>query len=172
MNKKIQNAINKQIQEELYSSYLYLAMAAYAKREGYDGLGNWFEVQSKEENDHAMGFYNYILDNDGEVQLGQIDEPPKNFNDPLSLFQEGLKHEQHITSTIHQLYELGLQEKDYTFVSFVKWYLDEQLEEEATARKYIDKAKLIGADKGGMYMLDQELAQRSYTPASILESQG
>lgn len=165
MKISIQKAINKQIKEEIYSSYLYLAMAGYVKNKGLDGFSNWFVVQSKEEMDHAMGFFNFLLDRNGKVDLFAVSKPPSVFGSYQNLFKEVLKHEEFITKKIGELYELAAKEKDYVFKSFVKWYLDEQVEEEATARAYIDKLK-IAKDSSALLMIDQELGQRVYTSLS------
>lgn len=166
MTEKTQNAINMQIKEELYSSYLYLAMSAYAQAKNLSGVANWFYVQAKEEIDHAMGFYNYLLERGGEVELQEIAKPPKKFESVTSLFEEGLKHEQHITGTINALYVLATEEKDYAFQSFLKWYIEEQVEEEANATEIIEKIKLVGDSGPVLYMLDKELSGRQYTPTS------
>ncbi len=166
MNKKIQTELNKQINEELFSSYLYLSMAAYAKEKSLDGFANWFEIQAKEELDHAMGFYAYILDAHGSVELEAIAKPATSFESPQILFAEGLKHEKHITSRINFLYDLAETEKDHALKSLLKWYLDEQIEEEANASKYVDKMKLVGSDGTALLMIDTELAQRVYTPVT------
>lgn len=156
--------LNKQINEELFSSYLYLSMAAYAKAKSLDGFANWFEIQAKEELDHAMGFYHYILDVHGQVELEAIAKPERDFENPLALFKAGLKHEQHITGRIHFLYDLAEKEKDHALKSLLKWYLDEQVEEEANASKYVDKLSLAGQDGAALLMLDAELQQRVYVP--------
>lgn len=166
MTKKVLTELNKQINEELFSSYVYLSMAAYAKAKSLDGFANWFEIQAKEELDHAMGFYHYILDAHGEVELQAIAQPKKDYTSPLALFEEALHHEQHITGRINLLYDLAQEEKDHALTSFLKWYLDEQVEEEASASKYVDKLKLAGHDGAALLMLDTELQARVYVPLS------
>ena len=158
--------LNIQIQEELYSAYLYQAIAAYAKSKSLDGFANWFDIQVKEEIDHARGFYNYILDRGGKVELLAIAKPPKDFKGVEVLFVESLKHEKHVTARIHGLYALAEKENDISLKSFLKWYIDEQVEEEANASMYIDKVKMAGSQ--GLLLIDQELATRTYTQASIL----
>ncbi len=146
-------------------------MSSYAKSKGFDGFSNWFFVQSKEEMDHAMGFFNFLLDRNGKVELLSIPKPPDNFGSPLNLFEEVLKHEEYITKKIGELYELSEKEKDYLFKSFVKWYLDEQVEEEATASSYIDKLK-IAKTSSGLLIIDQDLSQRVYSPLSPNNGKG
>lgn len=161
MNSTIESAINKQINEELFSAYLYLAIAADAGAKGYPGLQNWMTVQAQEEVQHAMKFYNFVLERGGKVELQELAAPEKEFGSPLDMFKAGLEHEKHITSCIHNLYELAQQEKDYPFQSILQWFIDEQVEEEATAQAMIDKVELVG-DKGAQfYALDKELSQRS-----------
>lgn len=164
MTKKTEKEINNQINEELFSSYLYLSMAAYAKEKSLDGFANWFEIQAKEEIDHAMGFYHYLLDANGTVELEAIKKPQSTFAKPIDLFTGGLKHEKHITARINFLYDLAQEEKDHSLKSLLKWYLDEQVEEEANAKKYVDKMTLAGDDGSALLMIDTELAARIYTP--------
>ena len=171
MQNSIPAAINNQINEELYSGYLYIAMSAYAGSKGLKGLQNWMYVQALEERDHALGFHNFLLDCGGKIVLQEIKAPPSEFGGPLQMFEAALKHEQHITRKIDELYELAVQEKDYAFQSFLKWYIDEQVEEEATAGEMIDKVKLVGETGPGVLALDKELAMRAYSPSSILKSE-
>lgn len=166
MNIKIQRAINDQIKEELYSSYLYLSMAAYSQSLGLKGFANWFVVQAKEELDHAMGFYDYLIGRNARVILQEIPKPPFEFAGAYLLFSDALKHEKYITGRIHRLYEMAGEEKDYAFQSFLKWYIEEQVEEESNSATYIDKIKLLKDADSGQYILDQELAKRKYTPIS------
>lgn len=166
MNKITQLEINNQINEELFSSYLYLSMAAYAKEKNLDGFANWFEIQAKEEVDHAMGFYSYLLDAHGSVELQAIAKPENKFSSPAVLFSEAFKHEQHITQRINFLYDLAEKEKDHALKSLLKWYLDEQVEEEANASKYVEKMKLAGDNGSVLFMIDTELAARVYVPLS------
>ncbi|MFC1653832.1 ferritin [Patescibacteria group bacterium] len=170
MNKKLETDFNKQIMEELHSAYIYLAMSAWAKEKSLDGFGNWFEVQFKEEMDHAMGFYNYILSVGGSVKLMAIAEPKIDVKKPEDLFSLGLEHERYITSKIHDLYLLAQEEGDVAAQSFLKWYVDEQVEEEDNASKYLERVKMAG-DGAGLLMLDQELLARIHTPASILSQE-
>lgn len=166
INKNIQTAINHQIKEELYSSYLYLSMSAYAAGRNLKGFANWFSVQAKEELDHAMGFFTYLLNRGGKVELLEIPKPPNVFKSPKSLFDEGLKHEQFITGKINLLYELSGEEKDYSFQSFLKWYIDEQVEEEGNAAEMIEKMKMAGESEATLLLIDSQLAIRVYKQSS------
>ena len=170
MNKTIETAINDQIKEEIYSAYLYLSMSAFAEENKLFGMANWFDIQAKEEMDHAKGFFNFLLDHDGRIELQAISKPPAEFDGPLGMFTDALDHEKEITTKINKLYELANQEKDYDFVSWLKWYLDEQQEEEESASKILEKIKITGKAAPGLFMVDKELAKRQYTPASILNN--
>ncbi len=164
MTDRLYHELNKQINEELFSGYLYLSMAAFAKGRSLDGFANWFEIQAKEELDHAMGFYHYLLDVRGSVELLQLGQPQAQFDGPQVLFAEGLKHEQHITGRINYLFEIAGEEKDYALQALLKWYLNEQVEEEANATKYVERMQLVGMDGAGLLALDRELAKREYSP--------
>ncbi|MBU1166860.1 ferritin [Patescibacteria group bacterium] len=164
MNKKIEEAINKQINEELFSEYIYLSIAAYADYKNLKGFAQWFTVQAKEERDHAMGFYLHLLERGGQVKLEAIKKPPATFGKPVDMFTLALKHEKYITDKINKLYELARKEKDYAFESFVKWYIDEQVEEEATASEWLEKLKMAGDKPNIIMMIDKELEARQYTP--------
>ncbi len=164
MNKKVQNAINEQINAEIYSAYLYLSMAAYFDGKGLAGFANWMKVQFQEEMAHSMKFYDYVYERGGSVTMKAIDAPPTSFKSPLQVFEESLKHEKMVTGLINNLYELATKEKDYAFKSFLKWYIDEQVEEEGSAQAVIDKIKLAGEKGPGLFMLDKELGARVFTP--------
>ena len=170
MKQTLHNALNDQIQEELYSGYLYWAMAAHCANQNLLGFENWFMVQAQEERDHALGFYNYLVARGAQVTLKALKQPPATFKGPLHLFEEALKHEQHITAKINALYELAGKEKDFATQSFLKWYLDEQVEEEANAQAMIDAITLVGNKGEALYLLDKELAARTYKQAAILMS--
>ncbi len=164
LSKKMETAICKQIQEELFSSYLYLSMSAYFSNIGLDGFANWMSVQEKEERDHAMKFYNYLLSQGAEIKLFQINEPDHNWKSPLDAFKATLKHEQHITKCINELVDLAEKEKDRATFNFLQWYINEQVEEEENDRNITDKLSLIKENSNGLFMLDKDLATRVYTP--------
>ncbi len=164
IDKEIEEAINRQINEELYSSYLYLSMSAYFENMGLRGFANWMFVQFQEEKDHAMKFYRYLIERGGRVKLYAIDEPPHEWNSPLHAFEETLKHEKHITECINNLVDLAEKKKDRATFNLLQWYVDEQVEEEANDEEIIQMLNMIG-DKGqGLLMLDRELASRTYVP--------
>lgn len=154
-------ALNKQINEELYSSYLYLSMSAWFDNIGLKGFANWMKVQAKEELGHAMKFYNYIISRGGGVQLHEIKAPPHEWQSPLHAFEETLKHEKHITECINKLVELAEEEKDRATFNMLQWFVDEQVEEEANDEEIIAKLKMIEGSNG-IFMLDNQLAQRKY----------
>ncbi len=164
LKKEMVDALNKQINEELYSAYLYLSMAAWFDSIGLNGFSNWMMVQYKEETDHAMKFFNYLSQQGESVKLMAIKEPPNSWDSPLHAFEETLKHEQHITACINELVDLAEKLKDRATYNMLQWFIDEQVEEEANDREIIDRLKLIEGSKNGLFMLDRELAQRQYTP--------
>ncbi len=169
LKEEMVEALNDQINEELYSAYLYLSMSSYFDSLGLKGFANWMMVQFKEEMDHAMKIYHYILYQGGKVVLKSIKAPPVEWDSPLHAFEETLKHEQHITERINYLVDLAERLKDRATFNFLQWYIDEQVEEEANDREIIDKLKLIDDSKNGLFMLDRELGQRTYTPLSVEE---
>lgn len=160
IKEKLLKMLNKQINEELFSSYLYLAMSAYFSSINYDGFAKWMKIQSQEEYEHAMKIYNYILQRNGKITLSKIETPKTSWSSPLNVFQETLKHEQHITDCINEIVNLAIQEKDHATNQFFQWFVSEQVEEEATAINILDKIKLIGDNKNGLFILDGELGQR------------
>lgn len=163
---KIADAFNKQIQEELYSAYLYYAMAAWFDSENLPGFGHWMRVQAMEEVTHAQRFYSHILERGGEVELLDIAKPPKKWDSPLAALGAAFDHEQHITKCIHDLVALAREEKDYAAeVGILNWFVDEQIEEETSADEVVQKLKLIGDSKHGLYMLDKELGARAFNLA-------
>jgi len=157
-------ALNKQINEEFYSAYLYLSMSAYFDSIGLKGFANWMMVQHKEEMDHGMKIYRYLFSQGARVKLLPIKEPPQSWDSPLHAFEETLKHEQHITKCINDLVDLAEELKDRATYNFLQWYIDEQVEEEENDREIIDKLKLVGDGRAGLFMLDRELSQRKYVP--------
>jgi ferritin len=158
--KKIETAMNKQINHELYSAYLYLSMAAYFQRLNLEGFAHWMRVQAKEEEMHAMKFFDHILERDGVVKLGAIDGPDQTWKSPLAACQEVLKHEQFITKCINDLMDLSRAEKDHASGSLLQWFVDEQVEEEANAGLLLERMKMVQDSPGPLLMLDGQLAQR------------
>ena len=170
LNKKIEEALNAQINAEMWSAYLYLSMAAYCHSNGKPGMGNWFEVQFQEEQAQAKILFNYVIQRGGKVTLAQIDAVPTEWNSILDVFESTLAHEQKVTALINNLFALTTAENDYATQSALKWFIDEQVEEEETAQNIIDNLKMIDGNGYGLYMLDKELGARTYTQASPLAS--
>ena len=169
LKEEMVKALNDQINEEFYSAYLYLSMATYFDAIGLKGFANWMMVQYKEETDHAMKIYNYLSFQGAKIKLQAIKEPPEQWDSPLQVFEQTLKHEQHITERINYLVDIAERLKDRATFNFLQWYIDEQVEEEANDREIIDKLLLIGDNKNALFMLDKELGQRTYTPLATEE---
>ncbi len=167
---KLQDAINAQINAELWSAYLYLSMGMHFENEGYSGIANWYRIQFKEEQAHAEIFMNYLNSRGGRVILAPIAEVPTNWESPLAAFEATLAHEEKVTSLINALYHLAIEENDYATKGKLDWFISEQVEEEETARGIIDRLKLVNDNGMGLYMLDQELASRVYNVPSPLAS--
>ena len=168
LNKKIEEALNAQINAEMWSAYLYLSMAAFCHANGNPGMGHWFEVQFQEEQDHAKILFNYVIQRNGKVDLKAIKEVPTTWESVLDVFESTLKHEQTVTALINNLFALTTQENDYATQSMLKWFVDEQVEEEENAQNIIDNLKMIKDNGYGIYMLDKELGARTYTEAAPL----
>jgi len=164
LNQTVIKALNKQLNNELYSAYLYLSMSSYAGSVGLRGSANWFMVQYQEEMAHAMKFYNYLNSQGEHVELGAIAAPPAEFKGLLEMFEQTLKHEQFITASLNELTDLALKEKDHATYIFMQWFVTEQIEEEENDRDIIGKLKLIGDNGQGLLMLDNELATRVFVP--------
>jgi len=170
ISNKIQDAINAQINAEFWSAYLYLSMSMHFEAEGRSGIANWFKIQFQEEQAHAQIFINYLNQRGGRVELKAIDAVPTSWESPIAAFKATLEHEQKVTALINNIYHLAEAEKDYATRDRLNWFVSEQVEEEDNARQLIDKFALIGDNGMGLYMLDQELASRTYTaPAALGE---
>ncbi|WP_129409506.1 ferritin [Marinitoga lauensis] len=167
ISKTMENALNKQINEELFSAYLYLSMAAYFEEIGLKGFSNWMRVQYEEETFHAMKIYDYLLSRGGKVVLQAIKEPQKNWESPLDVFKATLKHEQHITKCINDLIDIAEKEHDRATFNFLQWYIDEQVEEEANDEEIIRKLELIKDNPNALFMLDRELASRVFNKPTL-----
>ena len=160
LGKKIENAINKQINAEIWSAYLYLSMSAYFESINLGGFANWMRVQAQEEVGHAMRFYNHVVERRGRVTVSSITAPSINWKSPLNAFEDAFKHEQKVTSMIDNLVTMAAAEKDYATANMLQWFIDEQVEEELSTDAIVQKLKMIGTNTGGLYMLDRELAER------------
>lgn len=167
ISKTIETALNEQVNREFYSAYLYLAMSAYCDRIGLPGFAHWMRLQHDEESMHVMRMYDYVLNQGGEVELGQIDKPPKDFGTPLEIFEETLEHEQLVTRAINSLMDLAVQERDYATQTFLQWYVSEQVEEESNVNNIIAPLRMAGDDKSGLMMVDQQLAKRVLPPQPV-----
>lgn len=171
LSKRMNDALNAQINWELWSAYLYLSMANNFEALGLKGIANWFRVQYKEEVAHAQVFMNYVNSRGGRVLLAPIAEVPAEWSTPLEAFNATLEHEQKVTALINGLYALAEEEKDFATRQMLNWFVAEQVEEEDTARTMIDNFKLIGDNGYGIYQLDSELATRTYTAPSVLNEE-
>ena len=158
---KIQKALNAQMNLELSSSYLYLAMAAYFESENLNGFAHWMKIQSGEEYAHAMKIYGYINQRNGRVNLSKIEAPKSEWKDAVEVFAETLKHEQKVTKAIDDIVDLTITEKDHATNTYLQWFVTEQVEEEATAMNILDKIKMVGDNKNGLFLLDRELGMRA-----------
>lgn len=164
MNKKLVDEINKQIKYEFYSSFLYLSMAAYAAQNNLPGFENWFLVQVQEENFHAMKFVNYLHTRDEKAVITGFENPPTEFKSLTETFEISLDHEKSVTKRINNLMSIALEVKDYAAVSFLNWYVDEQVEEEESFSNIIGQMRLLKNDGPGLYHLDKEVGARVFTP--------
>ena len=164
LNKRMVKELNKQINNELYSAYLYLSVSAHSTFIGLKGFANWFMVQYQEEMVHVMKIYDYVNDQGGQVKLMAVAEPPAEFGSPLDMFEKTLKHERFITKCINDLVDLAVKEKDHATNIFLQWFVTEQIEEEANDNDIISKLKLVGKEGNGLFMIDKELAARVFTP--------
>lgn len=168
LSKNLHDAINAQINAELWSAYLYLAMSMDAEAKGLKGVANWFYVQYLEELDHARIFMNYLNSRDAKVSLLPIDEVPSSWDSVLAMFAQTLAHEKKVTSLINNLAAIANDDRDFASINRLVWFVDEQVEEEENAREMIAAVEAVEGNKYGMYMLDKELAARTYTQASPL----
>ena len=160
ISKTLQDAINEQINFELFSAYLYLSMSAHFETQNLSGFANWTRVQYQEETGHAMKLYKYVFDRSGAVTLKAIAQPATKFKTPLDIFKEILRHEQKVTSLINKLYELAVKEKDYAAQIFLQWFISEQVEEEKNATDIINMLEMIGDSPVSLIMADRQLGAR------------
>lgn len=170
LSQQLHEALNAQINAEMWSAYLYLSMSVDAEAKGLKGVANWFYVQFQEEQDHARILMNYILSRDAEVRLQPIAEVRTSWDSPLEMFRDTLEHEQKVTAMINNLAAIAAEDKDYASSNMLVWFVDEQVEEEESAREMIGACEAVEGNKFGLYMLDKELAARTYTQAAPLAS--
>ena len=164
ISKKMEKALNEQVNAELYSAYLYLSMESYFKSLNLNGFANWMMVQTQEEVSHAMKIYEFIDERGGRIALKAIEGPKTEWDSPLDVFKVVYEHEQKVTSLINDLVNLAIEEKDHATNSFLQWFVNEQVEEEASADQLVQQLKMMEKAPGGMFMLDRELGQRVFTP--------
>ncbi|MBE7711559.1 MAG: ferritin [Cyanobacteria bacterium SIG31] len=167
INEKLEKEFNIQINKELYSEYLYLAMKTYFMEQNLMGFVNWFDVQVQEEHAHAIGMFNYLNERGGKIELLPIDKPEFSGKTPLEIFEEVLKHEQYVTSRINAVYDVAEEVRDRAAMKFLDWYIDEQVEEEASVDGVLSTLRLIGDDKNALLLLDKDLATRVFTAPVI-----
>lgn len=163
ISKKMEQALNKQIELEGYASFLYLSMASWCDKEGLDGCAAFMHRQSEEEKEHMLRIFHYISEVDGHALTPAIKQPPHEFESVKSLFEEVYAHEQRVTKAIHELVALSMEERDHTTHHFLQWYIDEQKEEEALMRTILDKIKLIGNGPQSLYYIDMEVEKINAT---------
>ncbi|NLO77749.1 MAG: ferritin [Methanomicrobiales archaeon] len=167
MNEKMLDAINEQIKWELYSSYLYLSMSTWYNSIGLQGFANWERIQAKEERDHAMKLYDYVLFRGENVELQSIDAPPSSWESPEKAFEFQYAHEQEVTAMINNLVEIALEVRDHATYNMLQWFVNEQVEEEDNARTILEKLKVVSGEtgKGVLFMIDRDLSTRVYAPS-------
>ena len=164
ISKKMEEALNGQVNAELYSAYLYLSMESYFKSLNLNGFANWMRVQTQEEVAHAMKIYDFINERGGRVTLKPIEGPQTEWDSPLAVFEAVYVHEQKVTGLINDLVDLAIKEKDHATNTFLQWFVNEQVEEESSANEVVQQLKMMENAPGGMFMLDRELGQRVFTP--------
>ncbi|MGV3026794.1 ferritin [Clostridium thermobutyricum] len=164
LSNQLLDALNDQVNFEFYSSYTYLAMAAYAESIDLSGVANFFRVQAQEEMSHAMKFYDYIFQKGGMVKLETIEKPKVEYNNIIEVFETGFNHEQTVTKRIYELADIATAEREHATMSLLKWFVDEQVEEENNFQTILKKVRRLEGNPAAMYMLDEELATRVFTP--------
>jgi ferritin len=164
LNLKVEASINDQINAELYSAYLYLSMSAYLETENLPGFASWMRVQFEEEQAHAMKFFDYVNERGGRVILEAIEAPKTEWASVVEIFEQTLAHERMVTERINVMMDIALEERDYATESFLRWYIDEQVEEEAGAEAILSQVERLDGHGNGMMMMDRELGSRVFTP--------
>jgi len=163
LSEKLQKALNEQINNELFAAYQYLAMAEYFAAMNLDGFAHWMRLQREEEIGHAMKIFDFVIDRDGRVKLGAIAAPPSKFASPLDVLKKALEHERAVTEKINGLYTSAKKENDYPTEALMQWFVLEQVEEEASALKVVERLEMAGDDKAALLMIDREMGQRTTT---------
>ena len=168
MNQKVRDLLNDQINKEFYSAYLYLEFSNYYAEVGLDGFENWYRIQAQEERDHAMLFYQYLLNNDQKVTLEAIAKPDCDLADNMAPLQKAFEHEKYVTSLINDIYAAAFEVRDFRTMEMLNWFVNEQGEEEKNASDMITKMELFGTDPKSLYMLNNELKSRVYSAPSLV----
>ena len=161
IKEKIEKALNQQLNQELYAFYVYLSMSAYFELMNLNGFANWMRFQAEEEKNHGLKFYDYILQANGRIDLKQIDAPKKSWKSVQEVFEDTYNHEKKVTESIYDIVDLSISERDHATHNFLQWFVREQVEEEATALKILEKIKLIGDNQGALFILDREMGSRT-----------
>ena len=167
LSEKVAALLNEQVNKEFYSAYLYLDFSNYFAERGLDGFANWYEIQAQEERDHAMLFYRYLHNNNAKVTLDAIAKPDKAFDSDMAVLKAGLEHEVYVTGLIDAIYAAAYEDRDFRTMQFLNWFVKEQNEEEVNAGEMVSKMELFGSDPRGLYMLNKELSDRSYSAPSL-----
>ncbi len=170
ISKKLEKAINRQINRELWSAYLYMSMASYLDSIGLEGFGRWMKSQTKEEMAHAEKLYNHVSERGGRAIMGDLEAPPSEWKSVEDVFEYTYNHEQKVTSLINNLMELAIEQNDHAAQNMLNWFVKEQVEEEDSVKKILDKLNLVNQTTGGLYMLDKEMGQRVFTPPQSKEN--
>lgn len=164
LGEKLEKALNDQLNYELYSAYVYAAMAAWFESVDMPGFSSWMQVQVREEMFHVQKLFSFVGERDGRVRLARIDEPPFEWDSPLAAFQNAYEHECGVSSRIHAIVDLAREEKDHAVENFLQWFVTEQVEEEASTKAIVQQLKFLGEDRPALFMMDRELGQRVFTP--------
>lgn len=164
VSESILKLLNEQIKKEFHSAYLYLGIEAYFENQGLKGMANWFRVQAQEELDHAMKFFNYVSEVGGLAELGTIEKVTSTYKSPLEAMKASLHHERYITNSIYKIVDLSIEERDHKTNSFLKWFVDEQVEEEANAEENVKNLELVNDSPNGIFMINKEMAARIFVP--------
>ncbi len=168
LSEKVAVLLNEQVNKEFYSAYLYLDFSNYFEARGLDGFANWYKIQAQEERDHAMLFYQYLQNNNAKVTLEAIAKPDKVLDSDMTVLKCGLEHELYVTGLINAIYAAAYEDKDFRTMQFLDWFVKEQGEEETNANDLISKMELFGSDPKSLYMLNSELAGRTYSAPSLV----
>lgn len=167
LNKKIEAELNQRINDELYSWYLYMAMAAYFEAKNLPGFTNWMKLQAQEEMTHGMKNYHYLLERGGTVKLQTIEEVPHEWNSVLEVFEQAYDHEQKISAIYNEFMEVAKAEKDHACQIYIQWFINEQVEEEANVNAVVERVRMAKDSPGGLFMIDQEMGKRQLAPTAV-----